>query len=116
MLLWELLNSVARAQWIYTVPGLEGAKLFEMPAISQAGPAVGGPLTVWHRHDHVCFSLTPPALAGLTSPFGSCPVGSITIPRTGEMMHVWTLPGIPDPFGDLEDEWLNDYLSAPAEG
>lgn len=30
-LLWELLNGVARGRWIYTVPGLEELKLFEMP-------------------------------------------------------------------------------------
>lgn len=28
---WETLNVHGRARWIYTVPGLEGAKLFEMP-------------------------------------------------------------------------------------
>ncbi len=30
-LVWELFNSLAAARWIYTVPGLETAKLFEMP-------------------------------------------------------------------------------------
>lgn len=30
-LLWESLNAVARARWVYTVPGLETGKLFEMP-------------------------------------------------------------------------------------
>lgn len=30
-LLWEAYNSFALARWIYTVPGLEGMKLFEMP-------------------------------------------------------------------------------------
>lgn len=30
-LLWELYNSMAAARWIYTVPGLERVKLFEMP-------------------------------------------------------------------------------------
>lgn len=30
-LAWETLNFAAGARWIYTVPGLEGAKLFEMP-------------------------------------------------------------------------------------
>lgn len=30
-LVWETLNASAGARWIYTVPGLEGAKLFEMP-------------------------------------------------------------------------------------
>lgn len=29
--LWELFNALATSRWIYTVPGLEGAKLFEMP-------------------------------------------------------------------------------------
>ena len=29
--LWELLNAGARARWIYTVPGLETFKLWEMP-------------------------------------------------------------------------------------
>jgi hypothetical protein len=29
--LWELLNARARGHWIYTVPGLEEVKLFEMP-------------------------------------------------------------------------------------
>ncbi len=39
-------------------PILLGA-MFQMPEIGEAGPAVGGPLTVWHAHDHVCFSLLP---------------------------------------------------------
>lgn len=30
-ILWELYNSMAAARWIYTVPGLEDGKLFEMP-------------------------------------------------------------------------------------
>jgi predicted flap endonuclease-1-like 5' DNA nuclease len=30
-LIWELFNSQARGKWIYTVPGLEELKLFEMP-------------------------------------------------------------------------------------
>jgi len=30
-LLWEGFNYLAEARWIYTVPGLEGGKLFEMP-------------------------------------------------------------------------------------
>ncbi len=30
-LLWELFNAPALTRWIYTVPGLEGGKLFEMP-------------------------------------------------------------------------------------
>ena len=94
-------------------PVLLGA-MFKMEGIGEAGPAVGGPLTVWHAHDHVCFSVTPPAIAGLTSPYGFCPAGSITMPITNEMMHVWVLPGVEDRFGDIEDEWLEDYLTAEA--
>ena len=90
-------------------PVLLGA-MFEMPGIGEQGPAVGGPITVWHAHDHVCFALTPPALAGLQSPFGGCPFGSLTIARTGEMIHVWTLPGAPEVFGNLDDAWLSAYL------
>ena len=91
-------------------PVLLGA-MFQMDGIGQPGPAIGGPLTVWHAHDHVCFSLTPPGLAGLTSPLGQCPLGSFTMPITHEMLHIWTLPGVEEAFGDIDDEWLNDYLS-----
>ncbi|MBT8217468.1 MAG: hypothetical protein HKN74_05255 [Acidimicrobiia bacterium] len=90
--------------------------MYEMDEIGVAGPAVGGPLTVWHAHDHVCFSLTPPALAGLTSPFGYCPAGSITMPITNEMIHLWTLPGVPEQYGELEDAWLDAYLGSIADG
>jgi hypothetical protein len=34
---WELLNVGARAKWIYTVPGLEEFKLFEMPVLGFFG-------------------------------------------------------------------------------
>ncbi len=30
------------------------------------------------------------------------------------MIHVWTLPGVPEPFGDLDDGWLSEYLEAAA--
>lgn len=36
-LLWELYNSFARSRWIYTVPGLEELKLFEMPLLGFLG-------------------------------------------------------------------------------
>ncbi len=92
-------------------PVLLGA-MFQMDEIGQVGPAVGGPLTVWHAHDHLCFSLTPPALAGLTGPWGTCPLGSLTMPITNEMIHIWTIPGAPDKFGELPDEWLTEALSS----
>jgi len=36
-LFWESLNSFAGARWIYTVPGLEDLKLFEMPLLGFLG-------------------------------------------------------------------------------
>lgn len=36
-LLWELYNSGARGRWIYTVPGFEHWKLFEMPVLGFLG-------------------------------------------------------------------------------
>jgi hypothetical protein len=35
--LWELFNIQARTKWIYTVPGLEDLKLFEMPLLGFLG-------------------------------------------------------------------------------
>lgn len=91
-------------------PVLLGA-VFEMPAAGEPGPSVGGPLTVWHGHENVCLTPAPPFLTGLLSPFGSCPVGSINVPVTGEMMHVWILPGAPEPFGELSEEFRRTYLA-----
>jgi hypothetical protein len=91
-------------------PVLLGA-MFQMPAFGEPGPAVGGPLTVWHGHEQICISLVPPGLTGIVSPLGGCPVGSVAIPRTGEMMHVWTAPGAPQPFGDLDDAWRRAFVA-----
>jgi len=94
-------------------PVLMGA-MFLMPRIGTPGPTIGGPLTVWHAHEHVCFSLTPPGLAGLLSPFGMCPLGTIDVPLTAEMIHIWIVPGAPEPFGDLDEAWKRAYLQATA--
>jgi hypothetical protein len=90
-------------------PVLLGA-MFSMPDRSEPGPAVGGPLTVWHAHERICLGLVPPGLASIRSPLGACPVGSIEIPITPEMIHVWTVPGAPTRFGDLDGAWLEAYL------
>jgi hypothetical protein len=90
-------------------PVLLGA-MFLMPAIGESGPTVGGPLTVWHAHEHVCLQLTPPGLAGLLSPLGTCPIGTFDLPLTAQMIHIWIVPGAPDPIGDLDDAWKRAYL------
>ena len=36
-LLWETFNATARGKWIYTVPGLEDLKIFEMPPLGFLG-------------------------------------------------------------------------------
>ncbi len=99
-------SRAASGEWV-----LLGA-MYQTDEIGDVGPAVGGPLTVWHAHDHVCISL-PIGLSGLTSPFGLCPLGSITIPVTNEMLHVWTLPGLDagEVFGDIDEERLAAYLA-----
>jgi hypothetical protein len=94
-------------------PVLMGA-MFLMPKIGRPGPTIGGPLTVWHAHQHICLALTPPALSGVLSPLGTCPVGSIDLPLTAEMIHIWIVPGAPEPFGDLDEGWKRAYLQAVA--
>ncbi|MDQ2911813.1 MAG: hypothetical protein M3T56_00970 [Chloroflexota bacterium] len=95
-------------------PVLMGA-VFQMPNLGQPGPTIGGPLTVWHGHEDICIALTPPGLSGLLGPLGTCPVGSILLPRTAEMIHIWIVPGAPEPFGDLDDAWKRTYLRTVAE-
>lgn len=92
-------------------PVLLGA-VYEMPEIGRAGPAIGGPLTEWHAHENICFALTPPAFSGLISPFGGCPFGSIALPTSPEMIHVWLAPGAPNHFGDLDEKWRSSYVAA----
>ncbi|MGH8926903.1 MAG: hypothetical protein ACRDWH_01010 [Acidimicrobiia bacterium] len=84
--------------------------MFETEGLDHDPPATGGALLQWHRHEQICFSLAPPGIAGLVDPFGSCPIGSLTLSTTNSMMHVWTLPGAPTRFGDLDDAWKKAYL------
>ncbi len=91
-------------------PILLGA-LYEMESIGEPGPAFGGPITVWHAHDHVCFAFTPLTIAGFESPLGACPLASISVPVTNEMIHVWTIPGVEDPYSELDEGWLAEYVA-----
>ena len=59
-LLWELYNSFARSRWIYTVPGLEDLKLFEMPLLGFVGFPVFS-LECWSVfHLLACFGISTP--------------------------------------------------------
>ncbi|MCL1592965.1 MAG: hypothetical protein M3132_01270, partial [Actinomycetia bacterium] len=95
-------------------PILLGA-LYEMEGIGQAGPMFAGPITVWHAHDHICFGSIPLSITGFESPLGSCPILSFSMPVTNEMMHVWTLQGVDEPYAELDEDWLEDYLATELE-
>jgi hypothetical protein len=59
-LLWELYNSIARSRWIYTVPGLDNLKLFEMPLLGFLGFPVFA-LECWSVfHLLACFGISTP--------------------------------------------------------
>ena len=92
-------------------PILLGA-MFQMPDLATPGPAIGGPLTVWHGHEQICFGLAPLSLTGVLSPFGMCPLGSIDVPRTPQMIHVWIVPNAPEAIGDLDEAWRREYVRA----
>lgn len=92
-------------------PILLGA-MFQMPDLATSGPTIGGPLTVWHGHEQICFGLLPISLTGVLSPFGMCPIGSIDVPRTPQMIHVWIVPNAPEAIGDLDEAWRREYVRA----
>jgi hypothetical protein len=85
-------------------PVLIGA-MFIMPMSFEAGPQVGGPLTVWHQHSNICFdNVTGMAVAFVGDPSsntndksGSCPRGS-THKTTPQMLHVWLIDNPDGPF------------------
>jgi hypothetical protein len=78
--------------------------MYMMPKLGMKGPEPGGSLTDWHVHTNICFGAGA-RLAGLLSPFGSCPAGSLNVP-TPAMLHVWTVPNPTGAFGDLDPAWL----------
>jgi len=85
-------------------PVLIGA-MYIMPKRGEAGPQIGGPLTVWHQHSNICFDNT----TGIAVAFvhsadsdsndksGSCPRGS-TNKTTPQMLHVWLVDNPDGPF------------------
>ncbi|MGI9584175.1 MAG: hypothetical protein ACR2N7_01125 [Acidimicrobiia bacterium] len=41
------------------------------------------------------------------------PIGSINVPRTGEMLHAWLMPGVPaeDRWGHVDEQWFASFLA-----
>lgn len=59
-LLWESFNFMARSRWIYTVPGLDRLKVFEMPLLGFLGFPVFA-LECWSVfHLLACFGISTP--------------------------------------------------------
>ena len=79
--------------------------MYMMPRPGMPGPDVGGPLTDWHTHQNVCFT-SKGRIAGLLSPFGTCPAGSFNLP-TAAMLHVWIVDNPDGVFAaDLDPKFL----------
>src|SRR5437588_623979 len=51
------------------------AAMYIAHRIGQAGPDIGGPLTLWHSHSNLCFSARTNIIDGFTDPDGNCPTG-----------------------------------------
>ena len=67
-------------------PVLLGA-MFQMARIGDFGPDPGGPLTAWHQHENICFSVIGLEFSFMT-PYGTCPIGAIDVTAPA-MLHVW---------------------------
>ena len=75
--------------------------VYVMPAPERIGPEIGGSLTPWHTHT-VCITILPPFIAGLMTPFGTCPFGAANLVMP-EMMHVWIVDNPTGQVGDRLD-------------
>jgi hypothetical protein len=94
-------------------PVLIGA-MYIMPNLATPGPEIGGSLTVWHKHDNLCFDRTTGVIvafahdgsASTIEKSGTCPAGSSNR-STPEMLHVWLIENPDGPFGsDMAPEVL----------
>jgi hypothetical protein len=89
--------------------------MFLMPD-GTPGPRIGGPLTAWHAHDNLCASPVTLQITAFASEGGRCPLGSISLGKTPEMMHVWV---IDNPYGvfsdDMDPKELLEIITAPRQ-
>jgi hypothetical protein len=88
------------------------AAMYLMPTVGEPGPQVGGPLTVWHDHTDLCFTIEGRVVGFHRPPTLTCPAGSATA-RTPEMLHVWV---VDNPAGPFAPEMTPAALVAIAEG
>ncbi|HYL21451.1 MAG TPA: DUF4332 domain-containing protein [Gemmatimonadales bacterium] len=93
--LWETFNSVARGRWIYTVPFLEGLKIFEMPVVGFLGFPLFA-LEVWSLY-HLLAATTSRRTLVASAAFVLLVLAGIdhwtvssTVPRLAD------LPGVPN--------------------
>jgi hypothetical protein len=73
------------------------AAMYIAHRIGQAGPDIGGPLTLWHAHSNLCFSARTNIIDAFTDAAGNCPAGSFNS-GTPEMLHVWVVDNPNGPF------------------
>lgn len=88
------------------------AAMYLMERLGEPGPAIGGPLTVWHDHEDLCFSADGRVVGFHRPPRRTCPPGSVN-QRTPEMLHVWL---VDNPAGPFAAEMEPAALLAIAEG
>ncbi len=79
--------------------------MYQMPRPGIPGPDIGGPITRWHTHPNICIAIPGLMLAGFATPFGNCPIGSLSI-TTAAMLHVWTIDNPTGPYGDLDPAFV----------
>ncbi|HEX9969270.1 MAG TPA: hypothetical protein VGB03_03955 [Acidimicrobiales bacterium] len=87
------------------------AAMFLMERVGDKGPQVGGPLTVWHDHEDLCFSSDGRVVGFYRPPRLTCPPGAVN-QRTPEMLHVWI---VDNPAGPFAPEMEPAALQAIAE-
>jgi hypothetical protein len=88
------------------------AAMYIAHRIGQAGPDIGGPLTLWHAHSNLCFSAKTNIIDAFTDAAGNCPAGSFNS-GTPEMLHVWVVDNPNGPFStDMNPQALVKLLEA----
>ncbi len=119
-LLWECYNFWARGKWIYTVPWLEHAKLFEMPPVGFLGFPFFA-LEAWTLYHALC-------AAGVAVPFarGRMPSGPrllVAVPVAAAFagavllgMESWTIGSTTPRVEDLPGVSLQDARELRAQG